>query len=403
MRTFPLRRALLGATAIGAVAVLASCAGADPTTPASGAESAASESQAGARLAVSYDGGILVLDGETLEVVGDFESEPFTRLNPAGDGRHVMVTMSEGFQVLDTAAGSTDRAELTDDVFPADTPGHVVRHAGRTVLYADGTSDTTVFDTAELADADGLPETESIPGVEAHHGVSVVLEDGTFLTTVGNADGRSGIVVTDAAGDELASSDQCPGVHGEGTAKDEAVVFGCENGALVYHEGELTKLDAPDQPYGRMGNAYVSETSPIVVGDYKSDVDAEGYLLDAVALIDTEAKSLEVVKLPEGVEYTFRDVVRGPGDLAYILSADGAIHVLDPASGEITDSYQVVDAWEGPAEWQDPHPAIVVAGDIAYVTEPAANTVHAVDLTSGEVLVSAELEVTPNEIAPAAG
>lgn len=402
MRTSPLRRALISAAALGAVVTLASCAGGS-TAPASTSDGSASDAQAGPRVAVAYEGGILVLDGETLDTVADFESEPFTRLNAAGDDRHVMVTMSEGFQVLDTAAGTTDEPELTDTVFEADTPGHVVRHADKTVLYADGTSDTTIFDTPDLASADGLPEVETVPGVEAHHGVSVVLEDGTFLTTVGNADGRNGIVAKDADGTEIASSDQCPGVHGEGTAEDEAVVFGCENGALIYHDGEITKVDAPDQPYGRMGNAYVSETSPIIVGDYKNDVDAEGYLLSAVTLIDTEAKTLEVVDLPAGVEYTFRDIVRGPDDLAYILSSDGSIHVLDPESGEITDSFPVVEAWEGPAEWQDAHPAIVVAGNVAYVTEPAANSVHAVDLTTGEVLASTELDVTPNEIAPAAG
>ena len=403
MRTSPLRRAFISAAAIGAVVTLASCAaGGDSTAPASTPDSSASDT-ASARVAISYEGGILVLDGETLDTVADFDSEPFTRLNPAGDDRHVMVTMSEGFQVLDTAAGTSDQPELTDTVFEADTPGHVVRHADKTVLYADGTSDTTIFDTADLASTAGLPEVVTIEGVEAHHGVSVVLEDGTFLTTVGNADGRNGIVAKDAEGTEIASSDQCPGVHGEGTAKDEAVVFGCENGALIYHDGEITKLDAPDQPYGRMGNAYVSETSPLIVGDYKNDVDAEGYLLSAVTLIDTEAQTLEVVDLPDGVEYTFRDVVRGPDDLAYILSTDGSIHVLDPESGEITDSFPVVEAWEGPAEWQDAHPAIVVAGNIAYVTEPAANSVHAVDLTTGKVLASTELDVTPNEIAPAAG
>ncbi|MCI1017712.1 hypothetical protein HWD99_03640 [Microbacterium sp. C5A9] len=400
MKTSSFRRAALGVLAVGTVVALASCSSPTGTEPAAGE---APEQEAGPRVAVSYDGGILVLDGETLETVADFESEPFTRLNPAGDDRHVMVTMSEGFQVLDTAAGSSDEAELTDSIFAADTPGHVVRHGGKTILYADGTSDTTIFDTADLAGSDGLPDTRTIEGVEAHHGVSVLLEDGTFLTTVGNADGRNGIVVRDADGAEIAASDQCPGVHGEGTAAHEAVVFGCENGALLYTDGEITKLAAPDQPYGRMGNAWVSETSPIIVGDYKNDADAEGYLLSAVTLIDTEAETYEVVELPEGVEYTFRDVVRGPDDLAYILASDGSIHVLDPETGEVTESFPIVDAWEGPAEWQDPHPAIVVAGDIAYVTEPAANSVHAVDLTTGEVLASAELDVTPNELAPAAG
>ncbi|MFK4760591.1 zinc metallochaperone AztD [Microbacterium sp. ZW T5_45] len=400
MKTSPFRRAVLGAAALGAAATLASCATA-PAAPASSSD--ASPSEAGPRVAISYEGGILVLDGTTLETVADFESEPFTRLNPAGDDRHVMVTMSEGFQVLDTAAGTTDDAALTDLVFEADTPGHVVRHHGKTILYADGTSDTTIFDTADLTESTTLPVVETIEGVEAHHGVSVLLEDGTFLTTVGNADGRNGIVVTDEDGTEIASSDQCPGVHGEGTAQDEAVVFGCEDGALIYADGEITKLAAPDQPYGRMGNAYVSETSPIIVGDYKNDPDAEGYLLNAVTLIDTAEKSYEVVPLPEGVEYTFRDVARGPGDLAYILAADGSIHVLDPETGEITDEYPVIEPWESPVEWQDAHPAIVVAGDIAYVTEPASNSVHAVDLTTGEVLASTELDVTPNEIAPAAG
>jgi hypothetical protein len=305
--------------------------------------------------------------------------------------------------VLDTAAGSADEAELTDTVFEADTPGHVVRHAGKTILYADGTSDTTVFDTAALATADGLPETETIAGVEAHHGVSIVLEDGTFLTTVGNADGRNGVEARDASGAVVAQTDQCPGVHGEGTASGEAVVFGCEDGAILYTDGGFTKLQAPDQPYGRMGNAYVSETSPIVVGDYKTDPDAEGYLLNAVTLIDTEAGALRVVDLPEGVGYTFRDVARGPDDKAYILASDGAIHVLDPATGEVTDAFPVVDAWESPVEWQDPHPAIVVADGVGYVTEPATKEIHAVDLATGDVLSSTTLEVTPNEMAVAAG
>lgn len=402
MRTRTLRRAGLGAVAVGAVAALAACSSTPSASP--DAAPSASADTAGPRVAVSYEGGILVLDGESLETVADFDSEEFTRLNPAGDGRHVMVTMSEGFQVLDTAAGTVDEPLLTDLVFEADTPGHVVRHGGKTILYADGTSDTTVFETAELAAGGGeLPETETVDGVEAHHGVSVVLEDGTFLTTVGNADGRSGIVVKDASGAVIAESDQCPGVHGEGTAADEAVVFGCENGALLYRDGEIVRLDAPDQPYGRMGNAYVSESSPLVVGDYKNDPDAEGYLLGAVTVIDTEAATLEVVDLPEGVEYTFRDIARGPGDLAYILAADGSVHVFDPETRELVDAFPVVEPWESPVEWQDPHPAIVVDGDIAYITEPAADRIHALDLTTGEIVASVTLDVTPNEVAVAAG
>lgn len=390
-----LRRAGLLALAVGATVGLSACAGG----AGSAAPAVSAPADAATRVALSYPGGIVVLDGETLETLGDVSSEEFTRLNAAGDGRHVMVTTSAGFQVLD--AGTADAApELTDLVFAASKPGHVVTHGGTTVLYADGTSDSTIFDTdALLASTDELPAVETIPGVEAHHGVSIVLEDGTFLTTVGTADGRTGVVAKDAAGATVAESADCPGVHGEGTAKDEVVVFGCEDGALVFDDGEFTKLTAPDQPYGRMGNAYVSEDSALIVGDYKDDRDAEGYLLHRLALIDTAAKTQRVIDMPAGAEYTFRDVARGPGDLAYVLASDGAIHVLDPATGAFTDAFDVIDAWEGPAEWQDAHPAIKVSGDIAYVTEPAKNAVHAVDLTTGEVVKSVTLEQTPNEMA----
>ncbi|MBY4206541.1 hypothetical protein HQO44_08705 [Rhodococcus fascians] len=391
MRINDFRRASVTALALGAVATLAACS--SGTTPA--AESVAIA--AGPRVAVSYEGGLRVLDADTFETVADFDSEEYTRLNLAGDDRNVMVTTSEGFRVLDTAAGTTEQPQLTDTVFEAEKPGHVVRHGGKTILYADGTSDTTIFDTAALESADGLPETESIPGVDAHHGVSIVLEDGTFITTVGNSNGRTGIEVRDASGAVVAKNDQCPGVHGEGTAEGEIVVFGCENGALIYDKGQITKLDAPDQPYGRTGNAYVSETSPLIVGDYKDDPDAEGSLLHAVTVIDPAAKTLDVVKLPDGAEYTWRGVARGPGDLAYIIGSDGAVHVFDPTTKTFTASYPVIDAWEGPAKYQDAHPGISIAGDTAYVTEPAGNSIHAVDLTSGNVTESKQLDVTPNE------
>ncbi|MFS0794837.1 zinc metallochaperone AztD [Microbacterium sp. 1P10AE] len=394
MRILSLRRAGVLALAVGATVGLAACSGAS----APGSSSSAAD-ETGTRVALSYPGGIVVLDGETLEVVGDVDSEEFTRLNSAGDGRHVMVTTSAGFQVLD-AGTATDAPVLTDLVFPAEKAGHVVVHGGKTVLYADGTSDTTVFDTdALLASTDDLPDTETIPGVQAHHGVSIVLEDGSFVTTVGNADGRTGIVVKDPSGGTVAESADCPGVHGEGTAQGEVVVFGCEDGALIFEGGGITKVDAPDQPYGRTGNLFVSDTSPLVLGDYKDDRDAEGYLLHRVALIDTATKTQTVVDMPEGAAYTFRDLARGPGDLGYVLASDGAIHVFDPEARAFTDAFPVIDAWEGPVEWQDAHPAIKVSGDIAYVTEPAKNRVHAVDLTTGDVRATATLEVTPNEIA----
>ncbi|MDI6022610.1 zinc metallochaperone AztD [Leucobacter sp. UT-8R-CII-1-4] len=394
-------RVIATTAAFAGITLLATACASGTAASTTADDPSSSQGAAEGRVAVSYEGGIAVLDPETLEVLQEFSTEEFTRLNTFGDKRTVAVTTSAGFQMLDTAD-----LKLTDLVFDAKTAGHVVAHEGKTVLYDDGTGTTTVLDTAAFAGGYQAPaETSTYTAAAPHHGVSIVLRDGTLLTTVGDSNGRSGAAALHPHDDhwhEEAVSNECPGIHGEGTAANEVVVFGCENGALLYANGEFTKLTAPDS-YGRMGNAFVSETSPLVVGDYKNDPDAEGYLLSAVTLIDTEKQSYEVVNLPAEVRYTFRDIARGPGDLAYILSNDGQIHVLDPASGKLTDSYPVVDPWQGPAEWQDAHPAIKVNGDIAYITEPATNSVHAVDLKSGKILASSEFDFTPNELAVAMG
>lgn len=388
--------------AAGLALVLSACGGSTDEESGSAEETtAASATPETPRVAVTYEDGVAVLDGETLEVLEEFDTEEFTRLNAVGDGRHLLLTTTAGFQVLDTA-----EPELTDTVVDAEAAGHVVRHAGQTVLYADGTSETTILDTDALLESDGeLPEGTTWTAPEAHHGVSIVLEDGTLLSTIGNEESRSGALALQREGEEwteVARNEECPGIHGEGTAAGEVVVFGCEDGALLYRDGAFEKLQAPDE-FGRMGNAYVSESSPLVVGDYKTDPDAEGYLLDQVALIDTEAGTLEPVALPEGVEYTWRGVVRGPDDQAYLLGTDGAIHVMDPATGEMGESFPVVEPWEGPDDWQNPHPALSVQGEVAYVADPAREQVHAVDLTTGEVTATVDLGHEPNEMAAAIG
>lgn len=384
------------ATTAAAALALSGC-GSTPSLSPSGSPSA----ETTGRLAITYKNGIAVLDGKTLKVVESFPTEDFTRVNAVGDGQHVLVTTSKGFQVLDTA-----KPALTDSVFKATTPAHVVRHADHTVLFDDGTGTTTIFNTDALLKNGGkIPATETYTAPAPHHGVSIRLSDGTLLTTVGDKTGRTGAAALRPNGgkwDKVTENSQCPAIHGEGAAADEAVIFGCEDGALLYHRGTFEKFTAPDS-YGRMGNAYVSETSPIVVGDYKNNADAEGYLLNAVTLIDTAKRTYRVVNLPEDVRYTWRDVVRGSDDLAYILSTDGSIHVLDPASGEIVKEYSVIAPWEGPVHWQDPHPAMAVKGTTGYITEPATNTVHAVDLTTGAKLGSAKLSGAPTEITVALG
>ena len=392
--------------AAGAALALAACTPSTGTGSAESSEasdqSAASQAGAGARFVFAYDGGIKVLDATTLEEVADLPIEGFNRINALGDGEHMLVSTEGGFQVLSTGAEGGE-AELNDVVFPATTPGHVVVHGGTTALFDDGTGLVQLFDTEALADDDSkLPEIRTVESAAPHHGVAVELADGTVVRTIGTSEARTGALVEDADGKEIARNEECPGVHGEGVVKGEVVTIGCENGVLIWDGQSFTKLTSPDADYGRIGNEYASHESTIMVTDYNNDPDAEGVTLSHIGFVDTEAKTFEVIDMPEGVQYTWRGVRRdGEGD-AWVLGTDGNLYPVDVQARTIGEPIKVTGEWEGPNPWQEAHPALTVEGSVAWVTEPATMQVHRVDLSSGKV-TSAKVGVAPNEVGLATG
>lgn len=408
LRTVALTAALplVLATACGSAGddgAAAASARPSPSTPSS---EPAEVGAAAPRLALTYDGGVQVLDATTLEVLADEPVEGFNRLNPAGDGRHFLVSTAGGFRLLDGGAWGephgdhahyyTGDPQLTDVLFDAEKPGHVVAHAGHTVLFDDGTGEITVLESGALADGDAA-EVRSLATPEAHHGVAVQLADGSMLVSDGTEDERSGVRILDADGQEIAARDDCPSVHGETVAAGEAVVIGCQDGAVLWSGGALTKIQSPDA-YGRIGNQFGTESSPIVLADYERGEDDRS---STVALIDTTTASLRLVDLP--APYWYQSFDRGPNGEGLVLTYDGNLQVIDLVTSAVTRSIPVTAPWEESDDWQDPHPQVVVIDGMAYVTEPATRTVHAVDVEGGTVWKSARLEVTPNELAGVSG
>ncbi|WP_115788304.1 zinc metallochaperone AztD [Arthrobacter silvisoli] len=412
----PSRRILAVPSVFVSALLLAGC-GAAPgpaSRPSAGEASpaAAREAQGPApRLVLTYDGGISVLDAKTLKPVGGAELAGFNRLNPAGDGRHVLVSTGDAFRVFDAGSWSEPHGDhshhyaaeprLTERAFEASKAGHVVRHAGKTVLFSDGSGKVESFDPAGFAKTltTGLPATDVYTAPEAHHGVAVPLEGGGLLVTLGNDERRTGAVVLGpGAGQdrkEIARNENCPGVHGEAVAAHGAVVLGCQDGMLIYKGGTFTKVDSPDN-YGRMGNQAGSEESPVVLGDYKVDKAAKLERPTRISLVNTETATLRLVDL--GTSYSFRSLGRGPAGEALVLGTDGGLRVIDPATGKVTSTIKVTAPWTESETWQDPRPTLFVQGSTAYVTEPDARKIHAVDLKSGTVEKSAVLDVVPNEL-----
>lgn len=423
------RRYLLTAVTITAGITLAACSQAEETQPATpvaessharaqssdsaGARTSAEVSSPEARLVATYDGGIVVLNAETLEVIEDIPLEGFNRLNPLGDGRTVAVSTPDGFRVLDAGAWTEPHGDhshsytttplLTEHTYEGDKPGHVVNHAGRTLLFSDGDGRIQELDNEALKDA---AEDESVAKVEAtteitpHHGVAVALDDGGMVHTEGTEDARSSIIAVDAEGNETARIDECPGVHGEAAADNGALSFSCEDGTVIFKDGNFTKIDAEDD-YGRMGNQFGSEASPVVLADYKVDQDAELERPTRIALINTESEDIQLVDVE--ASYSFRSLARGPEGEALVLGTDGNLRIIDPETGEITSTVPVTEEWEEPLQWQDPRPAIFTQDGKAYITEPGAQRLHVVDIATGEVEQTAELDYELNEITGIAG
>jgi hypothetical protein len=369
-----------------------------PASPPASSTSAPTE-RAGKtpRLALTYDGGVLIVDARTLDTVADIPMDGFVRLNPAANGRHVLVSQGDGFAVLDMGTWTdahgdhghhyTAEPRMTDIRYGGAEPGHVVAHDDMLTLFSDGTGAVDVVNPTELLD--GGADARSATVTEPHHGVAVAREDGTVVVSVGTEESRSGIAILDAGGKRIAGNDDCPGLHGEAAAAHDVLTFGCEDGLLIVRGNDIRKVASPD-PYGRIGNQSGSDESPVVLGDYKVDPDAELERPQRFTLTDTAKGTLTVV--PIDVSYSFRSLDRGPRGEAIILGTDGALHVFDPVTARRVARIAAVGAWTEPDEWQSPMPNLHVQDGIAYVSHPGERRLVAVDVADGSTVADRPLD-----------
>lgn len=354
---------------------------------------------------------LALLDAETGTTLAEKSHPAFLRLSAAGDGRHAMVSDSDTFRVYDTGIQARSHGDhehhveatpgLTDVTFPAPHAGHVVLHHGRTMLFADGTGEITSFDSDKITSPE--KNLRSAKTDHPHHGVAVELSDGSLFTTQGTTESRS-VVQVRKGGRVVAETRNCPGSHGEATAaptpKGDVVVMGCENGPVVYRDGAFHKVKVADA-YARSGNLVGHENSPIVLGDYKVDKDAKPERPTRVSLVDTRTDTLRLLDLRS--PYWFRSFARGPKGEGLVLTYDGRLHVLDVEKGTRTASIPVVSPWKEKDDWQEPGPAVKVAGGRAYVTDAEKKTVSVVDLAAKKVVNTYPLPHTPVEIAVTTG
>lgn len=355
----------------------------------------------------------MTLDTDTGAVVARTELPGFLRLSDAGDGRHVMVTDGDVFRVFDTGLSTVQHGDhahhyasppaMTPVTYAAPHAGHVVVHEGTTTLFADGSGEVTVVESNQIATA-GAPRTTYTTRAP-HHGVAVPVGSGALLTTQGTEKERRTVQVV-KADSVVAETNDCPGVHGEATARPTAtgavVAVGCTDGPVVWRDGAFQKLRVPGPdgtplPYSRVGNMAGSEASPYVLGDLKVDQTQKVERTTTVVVVGTLDGSVRPVRLP--ASYWFRSLGRGPVGEGLVLTYDGALQVIDMQTAALTASIPVISPWQEKGDWQLAGPSLKVLGTTAYVTDVNRKEVVLVDLTTYQVAKRIPLPDEPVEIA----
>ena len=225
----------------------------------------------------------------------------------------------------------------------------------------------------------------SVPGTgSGAAGVALAVLDGHL--GVGGADGA--VRVHDRRGGEVAGFGGCPAPQGQAVLGDVAVL-GCGDGVLLVTAvggGVFTahKVALPSGgPEGaRVRTLAADAGGPFVVGDFGQ----------GIALIDVDARTLTTVALPAvPADLHFAEA----GEVLLVLTTDGDLHALDPATGEVGASVRVTHGAAAGEAW----PSLAVLGEALFVADPEEREIVRVDVDHLEVVARWSLPFTPGSVA----
>jgi hypothetical protein len=389
-------------TLIAGGATVAACAESDDR-PAAGSETPPgreSTAVAQPRLVVASDVGVEVVAGADLESLDRFALASRPKLQTAGDDRHVFVLQSDAGKVGVVDAGTWSDAHgdhshsyvtepsLLKTSFDHGTSYHAVSDDERSVVWFDDDASFHAFDWKGLEDDE--VETQRVETGAAHHGVAAPTSDGGFLASYAEGEEAAGILVLDAEGKETGRIGGCEGLHGEAHAGQDAYAFGCSDGVLVVDDGEGDSIASPVKGAGTSTLVGAHETD-LLVGNLYSETDESA--AHHLAFYDLGDKKATAVDL--GVE--FSGFARDDGQTV-ALGTDGALHVVDEASGTVSETFPVVEPWVMTEEFSDPKPQVAVGGGFAYVTDPRDKSVAVFELGTGEERSRATLTDVPTSM-----
>ncbi|WP_227396057.1 hypothetical protein [Jeotgalibacillus aurantiacus] len=365
-----------------------------------------------ARLAVSHENGVWIIDSEGYEATESFDTKT-SAIRLAADDRHLFVSDRESGSVklLDSGVWSEAHGDHAHDYVEApslstfeligDEPTHFVNHGGYSAIFYDGSGEVQVFDETAFTTENELTPVTTIQ-VAPHHGVAVPLPDGHVLASYTPEDNPQplpeGVALFDAAGEEVERFAGCPGLHGEasgGSGDTETIAFGCEGQLLIYSvtEQEAIEIPLPDQN-ARVGTLKGLDNADYIVGNYSSEENPE--LNTHISILDLNERSVSTVDL--GTEYVGSMAM--DEEHAYVLGKDGEVYTVHLSTVEIEGSISSIEPI-APSEGHGhgaPSPSMSLVEGNLYITDPAEMNLTLVDLAHQEVEVVKTFETPPTAV-----
>lgn len=354
---------------------------------------------------------VYVHDLESGETIADFALvHPATAVYASPESRYAVILQRDNDQVEFLDNGIHLHDDHTHEDAPAMlgftltgvAPTHYRVNGEHAALYFDGDDGAGQMSRFELfsdesLEAGGVLAAQTLD--TAHHGVAEPLEGLVLAShTATSGDAPDGVTVFELHGDHFHDEGElgtaCPGLHGAATS-GLYTVFGCQDGALLAElHGDhfhAHKIAAPERLATVLGHPDVAQLA------------AFSYPGDTLYVIDPEAETATETDWRDGAVDSGGDPVSAVaraldahGEHLLILDGEGDLHVLETADWSHRGSVSLLD--DVPAAGPAPALAVSAAAEQAFVTDPAAQALHVLDLESLSV-ETVDLDFAPTGLA----
>jgi hypothetical protein len=253
-------------------------------------------------------------------------------------------------------------------------PTHFNNTLGRAAFFNDQSGDLTVVDESILVEQ-GLAAAASITPSRVDHGAMILLSDGMLVGYLNHAT----VERMDYQGNVVQVFENAPRLHGQARI-GRTSAFGLANGVMIIEQSgrNFSAFTIPN-PSGTPDNVRVGTLVAHPLHDF-----FVGNFGQGVALIRPTTRSIEPFNLPT---IPWRFAFDRTGKYVAVLGRDGILYALEVEDDgfHIHSQVQVVPPHNPNAPAGTPIPSLTMGNGIAFVSNPADNTILEVHLHDGDI------------------